>query len=298
LGGTHQLIISSIFGLVGTTRRSWFLCKLNFLTEKMSSTPLDVNYLQSLPDELLLPILQTLPFQDLGRLCRVSTRLAGLCRDWNFWADRAKQEFNVSRENFFNTTLNINSPQERYVEVKQIHQAQQAQHDALVAVTTGNHRKLLDVLDHLDPWVTNLSEFITELLAIAAMRGDTYAMPTLLRYVEERLDWNVDLQPALDNAETTGHRPIYDILVREQEDQLNYLLKQAARNGDIEKVTTLIRHGATDLNGALLAGICSVDLVESLIRAGANNLEEALDRAQKEGCEDVIDYLESILAEQ
>jgi hypothetical protein len=254
-----------------------------------ASTLTNVDYLNSLPDELLLPILQTLPLQDLGRLCRVSNRLTDLCRDWNFWADRARREFNVPRNEFRKTTLM--SPQERYVEVEQIYQARQAEKEAADAVTAGNHNQLLTALQHLSPRFTNLSEFITELLAIAAKRGDVSSLGSLIDFAQERLNWNVDLQPALDNAETTGNYPVYEVLERQQQDQLNHFLHQAARNGDIRRAESLIRSGATDLNGALLEGICSLPMVMYLIDEGANNLGEAFDRAKDAGCDDVIKYL-------
>jgi hypothetical protein len=47
---------------------------------------IDIGRLESLPPEIVTPILLQLDIFSISYLCRVSTYLSSFCRNWNFWA--------------------------------------------------------------------------------------------------------------------------------------------------------------------------------------------------------------------
>lgn len=185
------------------------------------STSLNMNYLESLPDELLLPILQEVPIQNLGRLCRVSRRLAGLCQDWTFWANRAARDFHFPRERFRQTTLT--DPRQRYLQLEPIWK--NPTEAAAEAAARGQVHRLdeaLEALEYLSPEKIN----VDDLLATAARNNRVNVLQYLTDYAENHLNWEVDLQWALDNAETAGHLPAYEFLEQAQQRQAHYLFSQ------------------------------------------------------------------------
>lgn len=188
------------------------------------STAQTVDYLESLPDELLLPLLEKIPLSELSRLCRVSTRISGLCRDWTLWTHRAVRELHVSPAQFRQTTLT--DPRQRY------RQIQQAQQEAIEAVSRGQLARLQAALPNLYLPKPELSKFISELLAMAA-KGPENTMKNisilLIEFAKKQLDWDVDLQHAIDNAETVGNYGMYVFLESQWQEQLNYFFLTATR---------------------------------------------------------------------
>lgn len=91
---------------------------------------MNLSYLESLPYEILFSILLDRPVAEISRVCRASSRLAEICRDWNFWADKAKRDFELPRNLFDDTE--IEDPRHRYREIES-YQKQERLDDLLVA---------------------------------------------------------------------------------------------------------------------------------------------------------------------
>ena len=67
----------------------------------MTTIPQEVDGpLSRIPDEILKLMLITLPYQDILNKCTSNKQFARICRNRNFWADKAKQDFGVSIQTF------------------------------------------------------------------------------------------------------------------------------------------------------------------------------------------------------
>lgn len=88
----------------------------------MSSTYLTHSscYFDTLPYELLCRILFHLNAVELWRLAQTGPSLGWIARNWDFWADKAKRDFQLPRALFEDTT--DTNPCQRYCQVKGIQQ--------------------------------------------------------------------------------------------------------------------------------------------------------------------------------
>jgi len=66
---------------------------------------MDINYLESLPPEIIFDILLRLPVRDILRFCQISKRLRPFCNEYDLWATKAIRDLNITRNTFDN---NIN----------------------------------------------------------------------------------------------------------------------------------------------------------------------------------------------
>jgi hypothetical protein len=76
----------------------------------------DPAYLNTLPPEVILKIIQDLPAREITSLCQSSQYLNSFCSDWNLWEKKAFADFAFPRNLFKQTTLQL--PFQRYLQVR------------------------------------------------------------------------------------------------------------------------------------------------------------------------------------
>jgi ankyrin repeat protein len=241
--------------------------------------------LESLPLELLFPIMIQLSPTDLRHLSQTSSYFAQLLCEWNFWADKAHHDFQFPRSLFRQTDLH--HPGVRYYEIK----------------------------DHYPDWEWLLGEAarygnpdavkVAMSLGAKDLDGALYvaAKSNQLDLIQwlQRHGANVNYYAIVVAAEH-GHQNIVNYLINYLIDprQLSIALYRATLNGRSKIVTDLLRYGATELEDSLQIAANSGyrDIVTTLVNHGARTINAALMRAAQQGHLDIVRYLVSCGAGQ
>ena len=270
------------------------------------TNPDDINYLQSLPYDVLEPILYDLSFHDLLKLCRVSKYFRLFCNDWDFWAYKAEFMYGFPHQFFENT--DEPDPRQRFREIET--NRRDPNTDSKIDKVMRENR--LDVIKDLiirgykviyNPIFTAsmLGQFETVKYLFDAADVGLIPPPTQddidyslgITALDDRLDlleyifskgisnkpWV--FQGAVRQAARHGQRKALDYLLSlKRKVNLNDALDGAASSNQIEMMKYLISLGATDLNHALRTaahyGIQSLDAFQYLRSQGATDVNGAL----------------------
>jgi ankyrin repeat protein len=241
--------------------------------------PTDITKLQSLPPEIVTPILLQLPLTDLRRVCQVSTYLRSFCQSWDFWADRAAQEFKFPRNLFKYTTKE--TPRQHYDEIPAYLQNPT---NFLVETARNNYPDLLHYLIQIG---TPTQDQLNAALYEAAKNGHSSAVQELINAGTDIRVNAKDLNP-LQIAIKNGKSNIVQALIqgaRNRQTARDVALYFAARYGQVSLVRSLLQAGADDLNSALMAAATTgqVGIVQLLSQAGATDLNDPLIQAAYTG---------------
>jgi ankyrin repeat protein len=260
--------------------------------------PPDVSYLESLPLELLYPILLGLKFTDVLQLCQVSSKLTWICRDWVFWTDKAWHDYKFPRDRFDKTQLT--DPRERYYQIRRYYPYPDRYRYLIRAAELGD---LGFVQDLINTGVITKRSDLDWPLSGAARTGHLDIVQYLVGLGVPDVNW------ALSNAAQQDHLDIVRYLVENGATGLNPALEQAAGQGHVDIIAYLIDAGATSLNSALRAAAwtCHLEAVKYLIQRGANEIGLVLNAARANlypraikpqdinECHAIIRYLESLI---
>jgi ankyrin repeat protein len=261
--------------------------------------PLVAN-LESLPPELVIPIMLKLSVNDIRRLCRVSRYLSSFCQDWRFWAEKAFQEFNFPPELFSQTPLT--NPGERY---QQIQDYKLTPNDFIEDAADHGSLELVEFL--VKAGATKLDDALIEAVEHGHLNIVKYLIDVGADNYDSALEWAarfgqldivkflVQNTPAhvglgLDPAVDRGHLDVVRYLVDQagynlSPDSLDEMLLIAVRAGHLEIAQFLVDQGATDLDDALQAASANnrLVIVRWLRSIGADNLKTALRAAIHRG---------------
>jgi hypothetical protein len=110
--------------------------------------------IETLPYELLLPILLDLSSIDIERLGQAVPQLTWIYHDWDFWATKAQHDFALPREMFMDSYhLEAAYPRHRYL---QIQGYQQCLNDKLLSAINQNRAPWVKYF--IDRGATNLNQ--------------------------------------------------------------------------------------------------------------------------------------------
>jgi ankyrin repeat protein len=247
-----------------------------------------IHDLESLSPELVTQILLNLSVTEISRVCRVSSYLRSFCSDWQFWAEKAAQDFN------YPITLFLQhqhlpamrgpwgvgpSPIKAYQDIQK--RQQDLDHSLIFFAQRGN---LPEINYLLHRGATNLNGA----LRVAASSGQMTTVDELI------LAGATDISGAVIEAARHNHKALMDYLIdlgdaMNHPIDLNQALDQAAYYGRLNIVRDLINRGATNINEALRHAIGSAVtrplLFRYLLSVGANPdpLDRALIRAADNG---------------
>jgi len=242
---------------------------------------------ESLPSELKYSILLDLSFQDLLRLCQVSSNLRSWCNDWYFWATKAERDFDLPRPLF--RFYGMTDPRTRYYEI------QRHDHDysyyARLAARKGNLNLINQIRAKSPRYVSE-----NQILYGAAEGGHMKIVQNLI----EKYNFHPDtLTEALVLAIENGKLKLVQTLLsprsklfkmRNREYILNNALVLAAKNGHINAVNYLIQQGANDFKSALSAAT-NLDIIIRLLDVGQEYVKSVLQKAIVDGRLDIVEYI-------
>jgi hypothetical protein len=241
----------------------------------------DVKTLNSLPPEVITPILLQLPLPDLQRVCQASTYLRSFCQSWDFWADRAAQDFGFPRNLFTYTIKETPNPRQHYYEIpKYIRNP----NSFLVEAARHNYPELIRYL--IQEGKPNYDLLRTALYE-AAKNGHSDAVQELIK-ARTGIWVNAKEENPLQIAIKNRYGNIVGILIQaatNHQEALDAALYFAAGYGQESMVRSLLQVGADDLNRALMAAVTTghVHIAELLINAGAEDLNDLLIQAAYNG---------------
>jgi hypothetical protein len=253
---------------------------LNQSAASMNLEPVET--LESLPPELLGPILQQLPVPQIVQICHLSSSLSRFCRDWTLWATLANRDFRFPRALFRQTFLT--NPGQRY---RQIQEYYAYPYDYLSRAAKQGR---LEVVRYL--LQRSHQQYDAD---IANVKAQGYGPDFVEWFVNDRHN---RLNDALNQAAKAGQRQVVNALFEAGADDFD-ILRYPAYQGNLAWVCQLIQAGATgltELNWALemAAQAGHLNVVQELIKAGANNVDTALQLARQFHRHSVIQYLQSL----
>jgi ankyrin repeat protein len=234
-----------------------------------------MNYLDSLPIELLSAILIQLSILDLSRLAQVSSSLSVLCRSWDLWADKTQRDFNFPRKLFFRTHLD--DPRLQYWQLRHYHQDIKK---ALPLVAYDNNVDLMEYFIHHGDMD----------LGFAVAMAARYHRLEMIDYL---LSQGSDINKALIGAAVGGQPDLIPKFITAGATDIELALTLAASYDQVEMIPCLMTHGATGVNAAL-RGAAKNNQVRSLkylMNHGATDLSGALIGATENGSFTVVEYL-------
>lgn len=219
----------------------------------------DITYLESLPPEVITGILIKLPFNDIIRLCQLSRYLSSFCNSWDFWADKAYEEFGFPKQLFLHEP-HFQNPRQSYL------------------VLARSQRNLnIWLIDAIDGDRLDLVKYI------------------LSRIGSGPKDLDYDLEVATVAGSVSAINYLKSLGAKY--DDINHELADAAEGGLLDRVKELISQGATDFNEALLGAINGLRIlvIQYLVETQKNHLDldEALINAAFIGDLPIIQYLVS-----
>jgi uncharacterized protein (UPF0297 family) len=259
---------------------------------------LSPSYLESLPPEVVTSILLQLPNNEIEQLCNLSTYLASFCRDWNFWALKAKQNLGFPQNLFRETSLP--NPRQRY---RQIQNYSLDLTKSIQEAVIEDQPQLVDYLLSRDP--SNLVSLWEEALIESTIADNLPLFERLFsRHVNADADRDKNIHTDLLThlsylAGKYNNQQIINYILHHHPTHINNILIGAVNGRHRNLIQYLLQHGGR-INAALLGAASSgnLDLTREFVQAGANNLRVSLLFAKKHNHMDVVEYLDSLLHQQ
>jgi ankyrin repeat protein len=261
----------------------WTTDKMDLVDQVQSGND---DLLSQLPTELLLDLtLRFLKPPDILRLCQVSQVFnERLCQNDYVWKQLYQRDISTQQRPQSGMYRSAYQTIQHYIQQHTIN-------DNRVYAATHGYEKLFDTLIRLDPLHKDYFVPLTK----AAKNGHLDIVRRIIALTGQDIFWT-----ALTLAAVHGHRPIVDYMLHyaneipiDLDEALNEALISATSGGHRDLVNELIRRGANDYNGALLKAAEKgyTDIVNDMVSHGANDYNEALLRAVFGGHRDIVNYI-------
>jgi ankyrin repeat protein len=269
----------------------------------------DVSDLESLPPEVIVSILLDFSVPQILSFCRVSKYLASFCRNWNFWAEKAKHDFGLPTHVF--RQIDLLTPWERYHEIREYQKnLNQALYEAIKrgsldlvkylvsrGATNIDGSLYLAVLnDHLDlvKYFNFISQGAYSSYALSmALNGNH---PEIIKYlISHGANSSLDLQGVVQIAASKGDLDLvqYATTIFPENPTLDIALGNAASMGHLDVVKYLLSQKNADINVALSVAASKghLNLVQYLLSQKNADINVALRSAAGGGSFPAVYYL-------
>jgi len=235
-----------------------------------------ISQLDYLPYETLINVLVHLPYYSIIDFCQTNKQYSYICRDVNFWADKAQHILGVSRQQFKETKL---LPNERYLQLLTLvggicYEGAEKYVNVNTCLSLASKSGDIDLIDYF------IAKGATQLYSafFEAIKGGNI---TIVDYIIDLITENRDIIPdtmirGLEEAAKIGNRQMFNHLIEMGKKMFGY---------EFPSINVL--------NNALIKAVKynQTSMIDYLISLGANDINNALYPASYGGNRELIEYL-------